>query len=46
MTQLTNLLTLSPQVQQALLFGDLHLSERRIRELATEWEGQHGFLLP
>ena len=35
----TNLLTLSPQLQQALLLGDLHLSERRIRALVAgvEW---------
>ncbi len=38
----TNLLTLSPQLQQALLLGDLHLSERRVRALVAgvEWEGQ------
>ena len=38
----TNLLNLSPQLQHALLLGDLHLSERRIREVAArgEWEGQ------
>ncbi len=28
-TQLTNLLNLSPRVQESLLLGDLHLSERR-----------------
>ncbi len=32
----------APRVQEALLLGDLHLSERRIRALASgaEWEGQ------
>ena len=32
----------SPKVQEALLLGDLHLSERRMRALAgrAEWEGQ------
>ena len=42
-TQLTNLLNLSPRVQEALLVGDLQLSERRIRELVAgaEWE-EHG----
>ena len=34
MTQLMNLLNLAPQLQQALLLGDLHLSERRMREVA------------
>ncbi len=36
-----NLLNLSPFVQEALLLGDLHLSERRIRALVAEaeWEG-------
>ncbi len=31
----------SPRFQQALLLGDLHLSERRIRALVAraEWEG-------
>ena len=40
MTQLTNLLNLSPQVQDALLLGDLHLSERRIRALAAGRSGK------
>ncbi len=42
MSQILNLLNLPPRVQKGLLLGDLHLSERRIRELATtaEWEGQ------
>ncbi len=42
MSQLMNLLNLPPRVQEALLLGDLHLSERRIRALAAraEWEGQ------
>ncbi len=40
MTQLTNLLNLSARVQEALLLGDLRLSERRIRALAAgaEWD--------
>ncbi len=44
MTQLTNLLNLSPRVQESLLLGDLHLSERRIRAVVAgvEWEGQQG----
>ncbi len=39
MSQVLNLLNLSPRVQHALLLGDLHLSERRIRALAAraEW---------
>ncbi len=39
MTQILNLLNLSPRVQQALLLGDLHLSERRIRAVVrrAEW---------
>ena len=40
MSQILNLLNLAPRVQQSLLLGDLHLSERRIRALAAEWEGQ------
>ena len=41
-TGLTNLLNLAPPVQQALLLGDLHLSERRLRALVAgvEWERQ------
>ncbi len=48
MSQILNLLNLSPPVQEALLLGDLHLSERRIRALAgrAEWEGQRDSLLP
>ena len=44
MSQLMNLLNLSPRVQEGLLLGDLHLSERRMRELAAraEWEGRGG----
>ena len=38
MTQILNLLNLSPSVQQALLLGDLHLSERRIRALVAKAE--------
>ncbi len=42
MSQILNLLNLSPRVQEGLLLGDLHLSERRIRALAgrAEWEGR------
>ena len=35
MTQLVNFLNLAPRVQEALLLGELHLSERRIRALAA-----------
>ena len=35
MSQLTNLLNLSPRVQEGLLLGDLHLSERRVRAVAA-----------
>ena len=42
LTQITNLLNLPPRTQEALLLGDLHLSERRIRALAAEWDGQDG----
>ncbi len=39
MTQITNLLNLPPRVQEGLLLGDLHFSERRIRALVAnpEW---------
>ncbi len=42
MTQILNLLNLPPRVQEGLLLGDLHLSERRIRARVArvEWEGQ------
>ncbi len=42
MSQILNLLNLPPRVQEGLLLGDLHLSERRVRDLAAcaEWEGQ------
>ena len=42
MSQTLNLLNLPPRVQEGLLLGDLHLSERRIRALvaAAEWEMQ------
>ncbi len=42
MSQILNLLNLPPRVQEGLLLGDQHLSERRIRALAgrAEWEGQ------
>ena len=41
MSQILNLLNLPPKVQEGLLLGDLHLSERRIRALVerVEWEG-------
>ena len=40
MSQIVNLLNLSPRVQEGLLLGVLHLSERRIRALVAgvEWE--------
>ncbi len=39
MSQILNLLNLPPRVQEGLLLGDLHLSERRIRAVAgAEWE--------
>ncbi len=34
-TQILNLLNLPPRVQEGLLLGDLHLSERRIRALGA-----------
>ncbi len=42
MSQVMNLLNLPPKVQEGLLLGDLHLSERRIREVGArvEWDGQ------
>ena len=42
MSQILNLLNLSPRVQRGLLLGLLHVSERRLRDLAAraEWEGQ------
>ena len=42
MSQILNLLNLPPRVQEGLLLGDLHLSERRVRAVAarTEWDGQ------
>ncbi len=44
MTQLVTFLNLAPRVQEALLLGDLHLSERRMRAVVAraEWEGQRG----
>jgi hypothetical protein len=40
MSQILNLLNLPPRVQERLLLGDLHLSERPISALAAgaEWE--------
>ncbi len=39
LTQIMNLLSLSSRVQEGLLLGDLHLSERRIRAVVrAEWE--------
>ncbi len=35
MTQILNLLNLPPKVQEGLLLGDLHLSERRMRALVA-----------
>ncbi len=42
MAQIINLLNLPPKVQEGLLLGDLHLSERGMRALVarTEWERQ------
>ncbi len=42
MSQILNLLNLPPRVQEGLLLGDLHLSERRTRALVAraEWDGQ------
>jgi hypothetical protein len=39
MSQILNLLNLSPRVQEALLLGELHLSERRVRTLAARADG-------
>ena len=41
MSQVLNFLHLSPRLEQALLLGDLHISERRVRALAARavWEG-------
>ncbi len=38
MSQILNLLSLPPRVQEGLLLGDLHLSERRIREVVARGE--------
>ncbi len=38
MTQIMNPLNLAPRVQEGLLLGDLHLSERRMRALAARGE--------
>ncbi len=42
MSQIMNLLNLPPGVQEGLLLGDLHLSERRVRAVAAraEWSTQ------
>ena len=40
MSQVLNLLNLSPRVQQALLLGKIDLSERRIRKLAGSADRQ------
>ena len=47
MNQILNLLNLPPRLQEGLLLGDLHLSERRVRALVAraEWEGQRYVLL-
>ncbi len=39
MSQVLNLLNLPPRVQEGLLLGDLHLSERWMRALAAGWDG-------
>ncbi len=46
MRLISNLFTLPPHVQHALLLGDLHLSERRIRALAAGWEEQGSICSP
>ena len=40
MSQILNLLNLPPRLQEGLLLGDLHLSERRMRALGGrgEWD--------
>ena len=42
MAQIMNLLRLSAQIQESLLLGTLHLTERRARELKRDpyWESQ------
>ncbi len=44
MSQIQNLLNLPPRLQEGLLLGDLHLSERRIRALdaGAEWLNNRG----
>ena len=45
-SQLMNLLLLSPQIQEGLLLGRLHCGERRLREAASvaEWRQQEALL--
>ena len=42
MAQILNLLSLSAEIQESLLLGKLHLTERRARELEKDplWESQ------
>ena len=43
MSQVMNLLSLSPTLQESLLLGSSHFSERRLRSVVAipEWEVQH-----
>lgn len=43
MSQVMNLLNLSPRIQEEMLLGKVDFSERRIRGLAAipEWDAQH-----
>ena len=46
MAQITNLLNLSPALQEAILNGKLAISERRIRQLLADpaWKTQEAWL--
>ena len=46
MTQVTNLLNLSPWLQEAIVTGALALSERELRDVTrqVEWGGQEGVI--
>ena len=43
MSQVINLLNLSPRVQESFLLGRVHVSERGLRALVAipKWDGQH-----
>jgi len=47
LSQILNLLNLSPRTQEAILTGRLHVSERDLRGVVREaaWEGQEKLLL-